>query len=284
MHDTAVLSHAEADRVLTWLDVPPAACTREWLDALLAAYVQRVPWESASRIARRASLTADDDPVRWPAAFWQSAMAQGLGGTCFESNLAMSALLAALDIGATFTINDRPPTAACHSALVVSAGDERLVVDAGFPLHAAVPLPRRPGETRETHTRWGTYSAHAAPAAGRFLIGQRPHPVPLAFELIARPVPLPAYVAATRADYGPGGLFLDRVVIKKIVDGASWRFASGERPWTLEHFRQGRRQSVPLPTAIDATAAALSHHFGMDEDVLARALYHVGPETGSGVP
>lgn len=266
------LTDTDAARVLAWLAVPPAANTREWLDALLAAYVQRVPWESASRIARRADRPSTDDPVRWPAAFWQAAMSQGLGGTCFESNLAMAALLDAVDIEATFTINDRPPTIACHTALIVSAGDERLVVDAGFPLYAAVPLPRRPGEARDVRTPWGTYSAHHAPSSGRFLIGQRPHPIPLAFELIDRPVPVEAYVEATRADHAPGGLFLDVVVIKKIVDGELWRFTSGERPWTLERFRDGMRDTTPLPTSIDAASTALSRHFAIDRDIVARAL------------
>lgn len=270
------LSAEQASRILAWLDVPPVAATREWLDALLGAYVQRVPWESASRIARRASSSgAPAACVAWPPMFWDAAMTQGCGGTCFESNAALAALLAAVGLPSTLTINDMPPTMTCHTALVVGAGGRRLVVDVGFPLYAAVPLPLAE-ETSEVHTRWGSFSASPSPAGpGRFQIGQHPHPRPLAFELIDRAVSPSAYAAATCDDYGPCGLFLDAVVLKKVVAGDPWRFSSKDRPWVLERFRDGVRETRPLPE--DAGAAALlARHFGIDEAIVGRALAVVG--------
>jgi hypothetical protein len=266
----APLTLDEATRILTWLGVPAATGDGAWLDALLRAYGQRVPWESASRVVRRARHVASAACVQSPRAFWDAAMARGHGGTCFESNAALAALLDAVGIPSVLTINDRPPVPACHTALIVEADGERFVVDAGFPLYAAVPLPTG-NETREARTAWGTFSASPS-APGRYRIGQHPHPRPLAFELVDRPVSRDRYHAATCADYGPDGLFLDRVIIKRIVAGDMWRFASGERPWVLERFCDGLRETQPLPPHIEACAAALGAHFGLDTPTVERAL------------
>ncbi len=264
------LTPPQRDEVLAWLGVPTPSRTRAWLDAGLAAYARRVPWESASRIVRRARHADADACVAAPAVFWESAMSRGLGGTCFESNAALAALLTASGIPTTLTINDMPPTVACHTALLAEAEGEQFVVDAGFPLYAAVPLPRG-GETREVVTRWGTFSATAV-GPGRYRIGQHPHPRPLAFELVNRAVTPQAYLGAMRADYGPGGLLLDRVIIKKVVQGTTWRFASGERPWVLERFADGVRRTELLPGDVARTATALGAHFGIDCDVVRQAL------------
>ena len=48
------------------------------LEALLAAYYRRVPWESVFRIVRR----AENPTPRWPDLFWRDAMTRGGGGTC----------------------------------------------------------------------------------------------------------------------------------------------------------------------------------------------------------
>lgn len=276
--DVLSISASQRDAVLAWLGVPRPTRTRPWLDALLAAYAQRVPWESASRVVRRSRAGSAEACVVSPSAFWEAALSRGHGGTCFESNAALAALLASVRIPSVLTINDRPPLAACHTALLVDADGERLVVDAGFPLYAAVPLPTA-GERRVVRTPWGTFSATAL-GPGRYGIDQHPHPRPRAFDLVDRAVPVPAYVAATCADYGADGLFLDRVVIKKIVGGDLWRFASGERPWLLERFRDGVRDTRVLPDGVDDAAAALAEHFSIDRTTVRDALTHVRPPAG----
>lgn len=268
----SALSRAEAERVLQWLGVPPAQLTRGWLDDLLRAYAAHVPWESASRIVRRASGGDAAACVASPAAFWRDAMALGTGGTCFESNAALAALLEALDVPVQRTINDRPPTPSSHTALLVDVAGERLIVDAGFPLYATVPLPRA-GETSTVVTPWGTFAATPVPdTEDRYRITQQPHPRPLAFDLVARAVTPAAYAAATRADYGRRGLFLDQVIVKKLVDGEMWRFASSERPWRLERFVDGTRDVRALPADAAAAADVIGTHFAIDPSVVRRAL------------
>ena len=269
MLDTSLTSD-DAQRILRWLGLAGVTRDRLFLDALLSAYAQHVPWESASRIVRRADRASADDCAVRPRAFWEQAMKGGLGGTCFESNAALAALLSACGFECVLTINDRPPLAACHTALIVSLDGQRLVVDAGFPLYAAVPLPTG-SRPVAVHSRWGTFTA-APTGPGRFAISQLSHPRPLAFELVDRPVTPFAYEAATRADYGPTGLFLDRVILKKIVHGDMWRFATGSRPRVLERFHQGKRYVAPLPDDTDVAAAVLATHFAMDHGVVRRAL------------
>lgn len=269
---SASLSLIEAERVLEWLGLRRAPLTRAWLDDLLRAYAAHVPWESASRIVRRHSFGDAAACVACPADFWRDVMALGTGGTCFESNAALAALLEALSIPVHRTINDRPPTAGSHTALLVDVDGECLLVDAGFPIYATVPLPRS-DETRTSQTPWGAFSARAVPGTvDRFRITQHPHPRPLAFELVARPVTPAAYRAATCADYGRRGLFLDRVIIKKLVAGEMWRFASSDRPWGLERFVKGVRDGRPLPHDIAAAADVIGAHFAIEPIVVRRAL------------
>ena len=66
------------------------------------------------------------------------------------------------------------------------------------------------------------------------------------------------------------------------MDCDVWRFTSGERPWSLERFRDGVRETTPLPAAIDEASAVLSRHFDIDRAIVARALSLTG--VGFGAP
>ncbi len=253
--------------VLKFLDVPAPRHDRDWLDALLQQYGRRVAWESASRIARAATLPTPQRP-QLPEAFWDGAITRGTGGTCFESNAALSALLAAVGFEGDLTINDMADTRACHTAMLVRVGNARVVVDAGYPIYAALPLGQ--GPTLRT-TPWFRYDV--APAGDRrYRLENHPHPTPYLFDLIDEPVSADAYLEALRRDYEPGGLFLDRVVVRKLVNERVWRFTSHERPWQLHCFTDGTRADHLLPDDADAAAAQLGQHFGMDATTIAVAL------------
>lgn len=256
-----------ADAVLRHLAVPALRHDRDWLDTLVQRYAERVPWESASRIVRAATLPMADRP-QMPEAFWQRALDTGTGGTCFESNAALSALLSTLQFDGTLTINDMGDTRGCHTALVVRLGSQRLLVDVGYPIHAALPLEAR---TTSRKTPWFTYIVVPA-GDDRFRIENHPHPSPYLFDLVDEGVSVDAYLAALRHDYEPGGLFLDRVVVRRIVDGHVWRFASHDEPWHLECFRDGRRVDHPLPTAAEDTATHVAAHFALPREVVLTAL------------
>src|SRR5690348_9573200 len=96
--------------ILAFLEVPSGPPDRALLDRLIAAYPARVPWESVSRIVRRARTERTEDCPRWPETFWQEAITLGMGGTCFESNCAFFALLQSLGFDGYLTVNDMNKT------------------------------------------------------------------------------------------------------------------------------------------------------------------------------
>lgn len=252
-------------RVLSALHITPSEPDIAQLDALVAAYVRRVPWESASRIARGARTPRIEDCPRWPDSFWQQALAQGTGGTCFESNYAFFALLQSLGYTVDLTINNMRETAACHTALIVHIAGQRWLVDVGIPLH--VPLPLSDTATARA-SAIHDYSA-TPDDAGNYIISRSRHPEPYIFTLIDRPVDEVTYRAALQADYGPGGYFLDRVVINKIVDEQLWRYNSGESPAHLQRFADGEREDVVVNGAVSERIATL---FGIQREVVLAAF------------
>ena len=252
-------------RVLQALGVTRSQPDVALLDALVAGYVRRVPWESAFRIAKRARTAETADCPRWPDEFWADALERGGGGTCCESNYAIAALLRALGLEVDLTINDMQGHVGCHTALIARVGGERWLVDVGYPLHLPLRLADIP---TERETRIHTYQAELD-GAGKYTITRDRHPGPYVFTLIDQPVDEATYRAALQADYGPDGLFLDKVVIVKIVNEQLWRFNSAEPPAHLQHFTDGQRENMLIQ---GATSERLSAHFGLAPTVVQAAF------------
>ena len=84
-------------------------------------------------------------------------------------------------------------------------------------------------------------------------------------------------------EYGPGGLFLDRVIVSKVIAGHVCRFNSDEQPYVLERFGPGHSDSVRLG---DDPAGDVGRLFSLDERLLRQALRVVGvgsPGSDAGV-
>ena len=97
-------------------DAPPNLNT---LRLLLERYTRAVPWESASRIMRRAQYADAADCLLLGDAFWESHFKLGSGGTCYESNYAFFGLLRRLGFEGYLTLNDMGSAIGCHSAIVI---------------------------------------------------------------------------------------------------------------------------------------------------------------------
>lgn len=229
-----------------------------------------MPWESASRIARRAQVEDTAACPRWPEEFWRLALTHGSGGTCFESNYAFFNLLRRLGFEAYLTINNMQETIGCHTAIVVNLDGARWLADVGIPLYAPIPLD--PSSITQAPSRFHTYTITPT-GVRRFTIERDRHPQSYIFSLVDEPVDEGSYRAAIAADYGPAGFFLDRVVINRVVDGHPWRFNSAEQPLHLEEFADGRRYDHALG---GDPAASLAACFQMDENTLHLALQMVG--------
>lgn len=260
------LQDAQAAAVLDYLGVAFQAADGETLDRIVSAYARRVPWESASRIVRRAETRETSDCPRWPGEFWSQALQSGSGGTCFESNYAFFALLRTLGYQGYLTINDMGEQRACHTALVIMLSGESWLADVGMPLYTTLRIdPERPIVRDSPFQRYTLRPLRPA----CFEVRRAPHPKPVAYTLIDEPVDEADYCVATTADYGPEGLFLDRVILNKVVDGQVWRFASSDVPWRMETFQNGHKVEMPLEGDV---AEALASRFGMDAGLLEKAL------------
>ena len=260
---TSILNDEVATRVLAFLGLKrPFHPTLPDLEKLLAAYYCTVPWESVFRIVRR----AETPTPRWPAQFWQEAMAQGAGGTCFESNYAFFTLLQTLGYSGYLTINNMGDSVGCHTAIVVLLDGQKWLVDVGVPLYALLPI-----SSQGVMHRSSPFLHYAVRPSGpsTYQIEQRPHPKHIVFTLIDEPVDDATYRAATENDYGEKGLFLDFVIINKVINNQPWRFNMAERPYALNRFEWGQKFDTVL---VGNVATAVAEHFGMETAVVQRAF------------
>ncbi len=260
--------------VLNHLQVTHGKPDHQHLEQLVAAFVRIVPWESASRIVRRADCDQLENRPRWPDIFWNDHLRMGGGGTCFESNFAFSALLNGLGYEGYLTINDMQDSIGCHTAVILLLDGQKWIVDVGFPIYGVLPL--NPEVIAQKDTPFHRYSIDPL-GDGCYQIERRPHPNEYAFTLIDRPVTLDRYRQATTADYGPHGHFLQRVIVHKILNEQMWRFNSVEIPAQFSRFEDGRR----FDTIIDGDiATAIAAKFHLDQQVVHKALELLPAATG----
>jgi hypothetical protein len=262
--------------VLAHLGVPAAPPTLTLLDTLIEAYTRVVPWESAFRIAKRARIERTEDCPRWPVEFWRDAIEYGGGGTCFESNYAFFGLLLSLGYEGYLTVNNMSTQVGCHTAIVLNLNGGKWLADVGLPLFIPLPLDSHSPTIRSCSL--ATYTVKPD-GTSRYRIDRSPHPNPYCFTLIDRPVADAEYRSATTADYGPGGLFLNRVIVNKVIHGQIWRFNSAEPTPHLEMFIGGEHTDY---TIAGDPAEVVSRHFGMDVEKLRAALAAVSPPAFSG--
>ncbi len=268
MTDVDALPESLCRRILNHLGLPAGAPpSLNALQSLIAGYTRTVPWESASRIRRRANHAESADCALLGEAFWESSFEHGTGGTCYESNYAFFGLLRRLGYEGYLTINDMGESIGCHSAIVVALDAEKFLVDVGLPLHAALPL-RDDGVT----TAKSAIMEYTVEPLGerRYAIWRELQPRRSAFQLNDRAVSDADYRAIAIHDYRhDGGQFLNEIVIHKVVNETLWRFNSDEIPFCLQEFVDGERIEHALGVA---PAAELAAKFDIAREVLTGAL------------
>ncbi|MCU0496879.1 MAG: arylamine N-acetyltransferase [Anaerolineae bacterium] len=253
------------ESILAFLGVSQTEPDLRLLDRLIAAYARKIPWESASRIVRKAQVARLEDRPRWPDEFWQQAFQFGTGGTCFESNYAFWHVLDALGYQGYLTINDMGAQVGCHTAIIVQFEDHKRLVDVGIPIYASLPVDH---ET-ETSTQNPLQTYTVQPLVNdHYLIKRAPHPNPIIYTLIDRPIEHAAYRAATIADYDQYGLFLDKVILTKVIHERIWRFSSLE-PDHLQMFDRGERINISIDGSL---GTVISNRFTISSSILMQAL------------
>jgi arylamine N-acetyltransferase len=266
-----ILNEALALQVLSHLGVDAAPPSLSALDALLDAYVRRVLWESASRIARRADTSKTEDCSRWPETFWHEAMTLGTGGTCYESSYAFFALLRYLGYDGYLTINNMREFIGCHAAIVIKLDGERYLVDVGLPVH--LPVLIDPSRTTSRKTDFHTYSAIPG-ENDTFLIERDNHPRSDCYLLVDRVVNDGDYRAILTNDYDhQDGQFLDRVILVRVIDGCIWRFNSDEGPpYHLEKFGDNAKTYYDLGDDMLLIAERVANRFEIDLNVMKKVI------------
>jgi arylamine N-acetyltransferase len=270
---------ATVDRagVLRFLGLAREEPSLDYLRRLQLAFKHHVPWESASRIVRAAAVAQQQDRPRRPAEFWQRAMIDGTGGTCFESDNAFGALLRALGYAVEFRINDMPDEneVACHAAVVITLDGERYLSDVGLgsPIECPLPLDIEGERVVEGATERYRLRPESADTIDLRREGARDEQenAPM-YLLVDRPVSDEAYDARVVEDYGEGGLFLDAVRLTRwFRDGTALRYSPGrgliersDRRWRNRAWRS------------DDHVRELAGLFGMPHAVVGRAFAEIG--------
>lgn len=255
--------------ILEHLNLTSEAPTLDYLHKLLTAWSSRIPWESASRIARHLESGKPADFAWFAEDFFINAIQYGTGGTCFESNFASRSLLSELGFNCTLHFCDmekEEPNP--HCAVVTAINGKRYLADVGYPISS--PLELRSDQPTAVTTP--VYHFEAIPqsnngweirrSAGDYE-GQ-------AFVLKGNPVDEDIFRERLLQDHQPTGLFLDEVILSRTTQDCMWRYSEGrdlvKRTITSEEFITfSPEQQADLPTT-------LSRLFNYDRDIIETAL------------
>jgi arylamine N-acetyltransferase len=260
------LSLELTNQILSYLGCDRQEPSIRYLNRLIQAYIRHVPWESVSRIIQRHLTPETELCPRWPDKFWLEALKYGMGGTCFENNLAFFTLLNELGFDGYLTINDMEQSA-CHTASVIRLKGQKYLADVAIPIHCALPIyaDRNTKHSNEFHH----YTIRPV-GNSKYEIERSHHPKRKIFTLVDVPVPFEEYRIAVQKDYEETGYFLDRVIIVKVIRDRLWRFSNADTPYKLEGFNKASKQEVMLEP--DNLTYSLAEHFEMAEDKIALAL------------
>ncbi len=251
------------EEILEALDLSRAQPGLGFLQALFERFNAKVPFENASKIVRDAEVSDLGQKPRRPEIFWTDQLEKGAGGTCFARVAAMDALLRELGFS-TRKVLGRVERDFDHAALRVRQGEGEWICDVGFPLPAL--LPAAPGRIEAI---LADLEASATPRglAVEFLAGVPEGP--RLVELFAAEVSEEEFADRWRATFAPGARFLSEVWLRRLEATRAMAFAAGEIRVDDRH----SRLRVPLPVP---RAPRLSELFGVDADLLARALALTG--------
>lgn len=253
--------------ILHYLGIEKAKPSVDYLQKLITAYTTTVPWESLSRILRKDKLIEPEKCFRLEAEFWKDAITYGLGGTCYESNLAFDYLLASLGFETYLTINEVKDKGSFHSAIIVIINATKFIADIGYPLYAPIPLNK--GKATFVKQQKIEYCATYL-SEDSYVIENRPHPKPYLYHLTDKQVCRNNYLETGIDDYGEKGLFLDRIIIRKVKQGIPTRFDSEDLPFNIHQLQNGLKTKQYLDR--ENSIATLSEFYNINIDILEQAF------------
>lgn len=239
----------------------------EYLQKLITAYCNSVPWESVSKILKKRNCNNGDDCVRLENEFWSDQLNYGTGGTCYESNWAFYKMLQSLGFECYLTINKISDKSSVHSAIIVTINNSKYIADIGYPLYAAIPVIKN-GVVNLNHQLINYRST--AIGSNEYLIENFPHPKPYLYHLTDIPVSDDDYLKVAASDYCDTGLFFDRIVIRKVIDSIPRRFDSEDLPYNIHALQNGTKTKTFVEAEI--LIETLSDYFSLDIDLIRKGF------------
>ena len=151
-------------------------------------------------------------------------------------------------------------------------------MDVGIPVLIALPI--NPAGIIWRATWLHTYTIQPD-GANRYQVLRSRHPKPNIYTLHDMPVCEPAYRQVVEQDYGETGLFLDQVILVKIIGDRLWRFGTKDLPYRMEWFSRMDRGEVQIYPS--QAAKTLAKRYQMDEGRIETALHSISRLT-TGLP
>jgi hypothetical protein len=153
------------------------------------------------------------------------------------------------------TINKVMDKSSVHSAIIIIIDGNKYLVDIGYPLYAPIPVH----EEAATIVNNSLINYQCTPVSSKeYIVENYPHPKPYLYHLTDTPVHLADYLKIASDDYGDGGLFSDRIIIRKIIDKMPTRFDSEDIPYNIHILLNGEKHKT----------------FVKDEDLFVRLSAH----------
>ena len=165
------------------------------------------------------------------------------------------------------TINKVIDKSSVHSAIVIMIGDKKYIVDIGYPTYAPIPV----FEERVTLVDASPLTYRCTPVAAKeYIIENFPHPRPYLYHFTDIPVNPKDYLEMAGKDYGEGGLFSDRIIIRKVINKVPTRFDSEDAPYNIHTLHNGEKRRTLIKA--EDLVTRLSDHFSMDRKMIAQAF------------
>jgi hypothetical protein len=254
------------EKILQHLKVKRSPPTLEYLQELITSYCSNVPWESISKIVRK-NLNNYTICSRSEDEFWTSAFQYGTGGTCYESNWAFFCLLKHLGFDGYLTINKVIDKSSVHSAIVIIINGKKYIVDIGYPTYAPIPMNKEAVMVLNHHVM----NYRCIPVSSKeYIIENFPHPKPYLYHLTDIPVHPSNYLKTANEDYGGGGLFLDRIIIRKMINRVPARFDSEDIPYNIHTLQNGRKLKTYIKD--EDPISKLNEYFNLDLNLISQAF------------
>ncbi|HYK42910.1 MAG TPA: arylamine N-acetyltransferase [Thermoanaerobaculia bacterium] len=252
-----------ADDILEDLDLSRAEPGPGYLERLFLRFNERVPFETASKILRQASVADPAEKPRFADVFWSDRLETGTGGTCFARVAAFGALLDDLGFRSRLALG-RVGKDFDHAALFVETSSGTVICDVGFPFPAL--LPARPGRVE---TGLGALAVEETARGYRIVFEDGVPLGPRQVEVFAAAVSGDAFRTHWEATFKPTSTFLADVIAQKTLENRRLAFLRGEVRVDDRH----SRTRIPLAAP---RSHALEEIFGIGAEVLEAAFAIAG--------